>query len=160
MLIPEIIFNSGGTEGNNTVLHSAVQHFHQQRSKLNKRMSSGEGCALPHIVTSNVEHDSIKNVLHHYERQQTAGTMTTCIMYFNISLMSLLVSSLHNYASTHTCILCTLWFKEVTYVPVSNRTGRLEVDDVIAALRPNTCLITVMLANNETGIIMVWNLLK
>lgn len=40
-------------------------------------------------------------------------------------------------------------------MPVSNVTGRVEVEDVIVAIRPTTCLVSVMLANNETGIIMV-----
>lgn len=44
---------------------------------------------------------------------------------------------------------------EVTFVPVSRVSGCIEVEDVIAAVRPNTCLISVMLANNETGVIMV-----
>lgn len=44
---------------------------------------------------------------------------------------------------------------EVTFVPVSTTTGQVEIDDIIAALCPNTCLVSVMLANNETGVIMV-----
>ncbi|XP_074860074.1 selenocysteine lyase isoform X2 [Carettochelys insculpta] len=43
---------------------------------------------------------------------------------------------------------------EVTFVPVSKVTGQVEVDDIIAAVRPTTCLISIMLANNETGVIM------
>ena len=46
---------------------------------------------------------------------------------------------------------------DVTYVPVSKVTARVEVEDIIAAVRPNTCLISIMLANNETGVIMVRN---
>lgn len=44
---------------------------------------------------------------------------------------------------------------DVTFVPVSRLTGRVEVEEVVAAVRPNTCLISIMLANNETGVIMV-----
>ncbi|XP_054838401.1 selenocysteine lyase isoform X2 [Eublepharis macularius] len=43
---------------------------------------------------------------------------------------------------------------EATFVPVSQATGQVEVDDVIAAVRPTTCLVSVMLANNETGVVM------
>ncbi|XP_067395135.1 selenocysteine lyase isoform X2 [Emydura macquarii macquarii] len=43
---------------------------------------------------------------------------------------------------------------EATFVQVSKMTGQVEVDDVIAAIRPTTCLVSIMLANNETGIIM------
>ncbi|XP_067897989.1 selenocysteine lyase isoform X2 [Heterodontus francisci] len=33
-------------------------------------------------------------------------------------------------------------------------TGCIEVDDVIAAVRPTTCIVSIMLANNETGLLM------
>ncbi|KAM9248532.1 selenocysteine lyase isoform 1-T1 [Dugong dugon] len=42
----------------------------------------------------------------------------------------------------------------VTFVPVSKVSGQAEVDDVLAAVQPTTCLVTIMLANNETGVIM------
>lgn len=44
---------------------------------------------------------------------------------------------------------------DVTFVSVSHESARVEVPDVMAAVRPNTCLVSVMLANNETGVIMV-----
>lgn len=43
----------------------------------------------------------------------------------------------------------------MTFVSVSKLTARVEVEDVVAAVRPNTCLVSIMLANNETGVIMV-----
>lgn len=44
---------------------------------------------------------------------------------------------------------------DVTFVSVSRETAHVEVRDIIAAVRPNTCLISIMLANNETGVLMV-----
>lgn len=44
---------------------------------------------------------------------------------------------------------------DVTFVSVSKVTARVEPTDVLAVVRPNTCLISIMLANNETGILMV-----
>jgi cysteine desulfurase len=41
---------------------------------------------------------------------------------------------------------------EVTYVPVNGQ-GQVDPDDVRRALRPNTRLITIMVANNETGVL-------
>src|SRR5574337_1678505 len=41
---------------------------------------------------------------------------------------------------------------EVTYVPVDGQ-GRVDPGDVRRALRPNTKLISVMMANNETGVV-------
>ena len=42
---------------------------------------------------------------------------------------------------------------DLTVVPVSTSTGAVETSSVSAALLPETCLVTVMLANNETGVV-------
>ncbi len=36
-----------------------------------------------------------------------------------------------------------------------NKHGVIDINDVIDAIRPNTILISIMLANNETGVIQV-----
>ena len=41
---------------------------------------------------------------------------------------------------------------EVTFIPVNGR-GLIDPDDVKRAIRPNTKLITIMFANNETGVL-------
>ncbi|KAF7659369.1 hypothetical protein LDENG_00298690 [Lucifuga dentata] len=115
----DIIFTSGGTEANNLVLHTAVEHFRRscepaEREEGQRNCQNGSA-GLPHIITSNVEHDSVKLAAQQLQRDGKA---------------------------------------DVTFVPVSKVTARLEVEDVIATVRPNTCLISIMLANNETGVIM------
>ncbi|CAJ0926898.1 unnamed protein product, partial [Ranitomeya imitator] len=124
----DIIFTSGGTEANNMVLFSAVDHFNMST---NKKLNSPLDKALPHIITSNVEHDSIALPLKHLQEAHRAGTEADA-------------SSAVSQGPS----------EEVTFVPVSTTSGSVEVDDVIAAIRPNTCLVSVMLANNETGVIM------
>ncbi|XP_065340047.1 selenocysteine lyase-like [Cloeon dipterum] len=42
---------------------------------------------------------------------------------------------------------------DVTIVPVTKK-GVIVAEDLLSAVRPNTCLITMMMANNETGVIM------
>uniref|UniRef100_A0A8C2CUC5 Selenocysteine lyase n=1 Tax=Cyprinus carpio TaxID=7962 RepID=A0A8C2CUC5_CYPCA len=115
----DIIFTSGGTEANNLVFHTAVEHFRKSKTSaqgdMNSEQLNGSG-SLPHIIISSVEHDSIKLTAKHLLKEGKA---------------------------------------DVTFVPVSKVTGRVEVEDVIAAIRPTTCLVSIMLANNETGIIMV-----
>uniref|UniRef100_A0A803W3X9 Selenocysteine lyase n=1 Tax=Ficedula albicollis TaxID=59894 RepID=A0A803W3X9_FICAL len=105
----DIIFTSGGTEANNMVIHTACRHFHESQHR------RGDSQGTPHIVTSSVEHDSIRLPLEQLGREGLA---------------------------------------EATFVPVSPRSGQAEVDDVLAAIQPNTCLVSLMLANNETGVIM------
>lgn len=112
----DIVFTSGGTEANNMVFHSALEHFWKSRASAEEEKHRLNGNkVLPHIITSNVEHDSIINTAEHLSKTGKA---------------------------------------DVTFLPVSKVTGRVEVEDVMAALRPSTCLISVMLANNETGVIM------
>ena len=87
----EIVFTSGGTEGDNLAIFGLV--------------SLGD-----HIITSTVEHHA---VLYSAKRAEALGV-------------------------------------EVTYLPVDSQ-GLVDPGDVRAALRPNTRLISVMMANNETG---------
>lgn len=113
----EIIFTSGGTESNNMVIYSVLQHFkdEQRNSSLLKPDD------IPHIITTNIEHDSIKLPLEALEKKGKA---------------------------------------HVTYVPVSKETGIVSVEDIISELRLTTRLVTVMLANNETGMIQPVYLIK
>ncbi len=89
----EVVFTSGGTEGDNLALFGLVK--------------PGE-----HIITSSVEHHAILNACKRLEE-------TGC---------------------------------EVTYLPVDER-ALVDPDDVRRALRSNTKLISVIFANNETGVI-------
>ncbi|XP_077998899.1 selenocysteine lyase-like [Glandiceps talaboti] len=104
----DIIFTSGGTEANNLVIHTAMKHFHDTFPQ-----SHGSPC-LPHIITSNLEHDSVKLVIDNFVDEEKI---------------------------------------EASFIPASKLTGHVEVEDIIAAVRPNTCLVTIMMANNETGVI-------
>ncbi|XP_064186792.1 selenocysteine lyase isoform X2 [Anguilla rostrata] len=115
----DIIFMSGGTEANNLVFHTAVKHFWEGRgaSEVNgqERSHHNGKSVLPHIITSNVEHDSVRLAAESLSREGKA---------------------------------------DVTFVPVSKVSARVEVEDVMAVVRPTTCLISIMLANNETGVLM------
>lgn len=99
----DIVFTSGGTEGNNLVINTAVEHF---------RRDHADGSVKPHVVTTNLEHDSVAYVLNHLREK---GVI------------------------------------ELTVVKASVDTCAVAVDEMVAALTGNTCLVTVMLANNETG---------
>ncbi|XP_078065313.1 selenocysteine lyase [Mustelus asterias] len=115
----DIIFTSGGTEANNLVFHTAIKHYWDHYQHLAQQAGSMEiACIakpLPHIIISNVEHDSVQLVVDNLIKEGKA---------------------------------------EATFLPVSKVSGRIEVNDLMAAVRSSTCLISVMLANNETGVVM------
>ena len=92
----EIVFTSGGTESDNTALHSALQMTPDRR----------------HIVTTSVEHNAVLN-----------------------------------FCQAHAKRGC-----EVTMVEVDDE-GHLDVADIERAIRPDTAVVSVMWANNETGVI-------
>lgn len=92
----EIVFTSGGTESNNTAIHSALQL----------------DPARQHIVTTAVEH---------------SATLRFC-------------EELRNRGGA------------VTFVGVGED-GMLDLDELEQAIRPETAIVTVQWANNETGVI-------
>jgi cysteine desulfurase len=63
----------------------------------------------------------------------------------------IVTSAIEHHAVLNTCKRLEQMGCEVTYVPVNGR-GQIEPDDVRKALRPNTRLISIMMANNETGV--------
>jgi cysteine desulfurase len=89
----EVVFTSGGTEGDNLALFGLVQ--------------PGD-----HVITSSIEHHAVLNSCHRLEQ-----------------------------------IGCT-----ITYLPVDGR-SLVDPGDVRRALRPETKLISIMMANNETGVL-------
>jgi cysteine desulfurase len=93
----EIVFTSGGTEANNLAIRGLCE------------AATAHG---PHIVTSIIEHPSVRGVCDALEKRG--------------------------------------W--EVTRLPVYDN-GIVRIDDVRAALRPDTVLVSVMWANNEIGTI-------
>lgn len=94
----EIVFTSGGTEANNLAVRGLV--------------SRNRTTGPPHIVTSSIEHPSVKNVCEDLEKQGFA----------------------------------------VTYLPVYDN-GIVKIEDVRAAIREETILVSMMVANNEIGTI-------
>ena len=97
----EIIFTSGGTEGNNLAIRGICES------------SAAYG---KHIITSAIEHPSVRGVCSALEQRG--------------------------------------W--EVTRLPVYEN-GIVRVEDARDALRPDTVLVTVMLANNEIGTVQPIN---
>jgi cysteine desulfurase len=64
----------------------------------------------------------------------------------------IITSSIEHHAVLHACKHLEETGCDVTYVPVDGR-GLVDPADVRRALRPNTKLISLMMANNETGVL-------
>ena len=94
--VSEIVFTSCGSESDNWAIRGVLATQPQKK----------------HIVTTQVEHEAVRNL----------------------------------------CRLLENEGYEVTWLGV-DRNGELDLDDVRAALRPDTALVSVMLANNETGVL-------
>jgi cysteine desulfurase len=92
----EIIFTSGGTESDNTALHSALQMSPARR----------------HIVTTAVEHNAVLNYCETLVRRGCRATI----------------------------------------VPVDQE-GHLDLAELERAIQPETAVVSVMWANNETGVV-------
>ena len=63
-----------------------------------------------------------------------------------------ITSTIEHHAVLNACKYVATKGCEVTYIPVDGR-GFIDPSDVQRALRPNTKLISIMLANNETGVL-------
>jgi cysteine desulfurase len=63
-----------------------------------------------------------------------------------------ITSSIEHSAVTNTCKRLEQMGHEVTYLPVNTR-GEVEPDELRKAIRPETRLISIMMANNETGVL-------
>jgi cysteine desulfurase len=63
-----------------------------------------------------------------------------------------ITSSIEHHAVLHACKHLEEMGCEVTVLPVDGR-GLVDPEDVRRALRPNTKLVSVMMANNETGVL-------
>ena len=61
-------------------------------------------------------------------------------------------STIEHHAILNSCKHLEAASCEVTYLPVDGR-GLVDPDDVRRSLRPNTKLISIMMANNETGVL-------
>jgi len=67
-------------------------------------------------------------------------------------VVHIITSSIEHPSVLNTCRALEQIGVEITYLPVDNL-GRVSPGDVIAAIKPNTKLVSIMLANNEIGTI-------
>lgn len=95
----KVIFTSGATESNCFILRSTADAWSEKME------------AIPHIITSTIEHKSILSCLDDLENKHRV---------------------------------------ETTFIK-PNKNGLINPDDVISAIKENTCLVSIMYVNNELG---------
>lgn len=60
-------------QGNNTILQTAVKYFSTYHDICNGHQGGDNPDKLPHFITSNLEHDSVKLVLEHLAEEGIAS---------------------------------------------------------------------------------------
>ena len=84
----------------------------------------------------------------------SGGTESDNLALFGITRGGdhVVTSTIEHHAVLNPCKRLQSLGCEVTFLPVDG-SGRIDLDDLRRALRPNTRLITIMMANNETGVL-------
>jgi cysteine desulfurase len=84
----------------------------------------------------------------------SGGTEADNLAIFGLAARGdhVITSTIEHHAVLNSCKQLEQMGCEVTCVPVNGR-GEIDPDDVRKALRPNTKLVTVIMANNETGVL-------
>src|SRR5689334_22652503 len=129
--------------GNPSSIHSRGRAANQGLESARRAVAGVLGCRAREIVFtgggSEADNLAIKGVAYAH---RAAGHPTS----------HLIASPIEHHAVGHSLDYLESQGFAVTCVPV-DRTGRVAVDDIARAIRPDTCLITVMYANNEIGTI-------
>src|SRR5690242_4560193 len=84
----------------------------------------------------------------------SGGTEADNLALFGIARPGdhIISSTIEHHAVMNACKRLEILGCDVTYVPVDGR-GVVDPDDIRKALRPETRLVSVMMANNETGVL-------
>ena len=118
----EIYFTSGGTESDNWALISTCEAGREQLSKT-------------------------------LQPQATAAAVDQkyrCSSKASMKCGHIITDQIEHHAILHTCAYLEKRGFDVTYLPVDHE-GHVDPDAVMAATRPDTLLVSIMVANNEIG---------
>lgn len=118
----EIYFTSGGTESDNWALISTCETGREQLSKT-------------------------------LQPQDTAAAVDQeyrCSSKASMKCGHIITDEIEHHAILNTCAYLEKRGFDVTYLPVDHE-GHVDPDAVMAAIRPDTLLVSIMVANNEIG---------
>ena len=120
----EIYFTSGGTESDNWALISTCEAGREQLSKT----------LQPQDTAAAVEQEY------------------RCSSKASMKCGHIITDMIEHHAILNTCAYLEKRGFDVTYLPVDHE-GHVDPDAVMAAIRPDTLLVSIMVANNEIGTI-------
>lgn len=128
----EIYFTSGGTESDNWALIGAAE--------------AGRG-QLHQITQTHADHALISSTM-----SSTVETSSPQTVMSKSPCGHIITDQIEHHAILNTCAYLEKRGFDVTYLPVDQE-GHVDPDAVMAAIRPDTLLVSIMVANNETGTI-------
>lgn len=127
--------------GNASSIYMLGQNAAKAVLKAREQVANAIGAKINEIffTSGGSESDNwaIKGMAENGEKKGKKHIITTCF---------------EHHAVLHTCQYLEKKGFEVTYLPVSDK-GLVSVEDVKNAIREDTCLVTIMFANNEIGTI-------
>ena len=126
----EIYFTSGGTESDNWALIGAAEAGCEQLHQI--ALSPSDRAIISSAMSSTTETPS----------SQTVMSKSPC--------GHIITDTIEHHAILNTCAYLEKRGFDVTYLPVDHE-GHVDPDAVMAAIRPDTLLVSIMVANNEIG---------
>ena len=127
----EIYFTSGGTESDNWALIGAAEAGREQ---------------LSNTLSSN----SQTKILQPQDSAAAVDQKYRCSSKASMKCGHIITDQIEHHAILHTCAYLEKRGFDVTYLPVDHE-GHVDPDAVMAAIRPDTLLVSIMVANNEIG---------
>lgn len=128
----EIYFTSGGTESDNWALIGAAE--------------AGRG-QLHHIAQTHADRALISSTM-----SSTVETSSPQTVMSKSPCGHIITDQIEHHAILNTCAYLEKRGFDVTYLPVDHE-GHVDPNAVMAAIRPDTLLVSIMVANNEIGTI-------
>lgn len=128
----EIYFTSGGTESDNWALIGAAE--------------AGRG-QLHHITQTHADRALISSTM-----SSTVETSSPQTVMSKSPCGHIITDQIEHHAILNTCAYLEKRGFDVTYLPVDHE-GHVDPNAVMAAIRPDTLLVSIMVANNEIGTI-------
>lgn len=128
----EIYFTSGGTESDNWALIGAAEAGREQLHQITQ--PHADRALISSAMSSTVE----------TSLPQTVISKSPC--------GHIITDTIEHHAILNTCAYLEKRGFDVTYLPVDHE-GHVDPDAVMAAIRPDTLLVSIMVANNEIGTI-------